>query len=105
MAKKTTVKKSVKAKKKKKAKKRKPTFVGKTSGVGILATWGSVFKENETLHLTDEQILSKMKKEFPGHAKRSKIFSDVKLHRRFYNSGKIANMGAKPRKKSKSYDK
>lgn len=90
-AKKAVNKKSKKSKKKtKKSKKKtlvKHSVLGKSSGVGIFATWTKVFKENRSKKLTDEQILVKMKKEFPGRAAKSKVFSNVAAHRRFYNNG------------------
>ncbi len=77
--------------------------VGKFSKLGIQATRALVFRENEKKHLTDEQILSRMKSEFPGHAAKSKIFSNVRAHRNFYNRGLLTG-GAKPKAKSKSYE-
>lgn len=91
------------AKVKKKKKKIKSGFVGKTSSLGILGTWALVFAENEKKHLTDEEILARMKKEFPGHAAKSKIFSNVRAHRRFYNQGRLP--GGKPETQSKPFEK
>ncbi len=44
-----------------------------------------------------------MKLEFAGHAAKSKIFSNVQAHRRFYNKGMLP--GGKPKKQSVAYEK
>ncbi len=102
--KKTVVKKKV-VKKKKVSKKKvasKVRLLGKSSGLGILATWVKVFQDNATKQSTDEKILSAMKNEFPGYAVKSKIFSNVTAHRRFYNNGTLSD-GKKPKVQSKKY--
>ncbi len=87
------------------AKRKKLKYVGKFSKVGILATWVLIFRENEKKKLSDEAILKHMKLEFPGHAAKSKIFSNVQAHRRFYNRGILPAAGGKPKKKSVPYEK
>ena len=62
-----------------------------------------MFRENEKKKLTDVQILQHMKLEFAGHAAKSKIFSNVQAHRRFYNNGMLP--GGKPKKQSVAYEK
>ena len=104
MAKKKKTKAKVKKAKAKAGKKaeRKLKRMGKTSGLGIFATWEKVLRENETKHLTDPQLLVIMKKEFPGQAEKSKVFSSVATHRKFYNTG-IHVRKTKPKKLSKKY--
>ena len=89
--------------KKKKKPARKPKRVGKFSKLGILDTWAKLFAENKKAHLTDSQILTKMKLEFPGYAAKSKISSNVRAHRRFYNQGRLP--GGKPKVQSKEYER
>lgn len=84
-------------------KKHKLKRVGVHSKLGVLATWVKMFAENEKKHLTDPQLLERMKKEFPGYEKKSKIFSNVQAHRNFLHRGLLP--GGKPKTKSVKYDK
>ena len=90
-------------KEKQMAKRKKPKYIGKFSKCGILETWAMMFRENEKKKLTDDAILKHMKLEFPGHAAKSKIFSNVQAHRRFFNKGTLP--GGKPKTQSKPYEK
>ena len=110
MSKKKVRVKRAKAKAAKKAKKKaaktgakgRPKLVGKISSLGIFGTWVKALTENARSHLSDEKILSKMKKEFPDRAKTSKVFSNVATHRRLYNTGFLTE-GKVPKVKSVKY--
>ncbi len=82
---------------------KKAALVGKNSGVGIFATWVLQFKLSAKKHVDDAQILTKMKKEFPDRAAKSKVFSNVQTHRRLYNKGLLTD-GAKPKAPSQQYE-
>ncbi len=101
----------------KKSKKRKPTSsasrsskptkpggkraVGKTTGVGVEATWVHVFANNAKNKMTDPEITKFMNSEFPG--KKSKVFGMVQAVRHKYNKGGFAK-GVAPKVQSHRYD-
>jgi hypothetical protein len=57
--------------------------IGVTSKLGVSDTWSMLFRQNAKKRLTDEQLLARMKKEFP----RRKKFQPVGRVRNFYNRG------------------
>jgi len=78
--------------------------VGRTSGVGVMATWVAAFQHNAkvaaTKRRTDKEISAYMKKEFPG--RKSAIFDAVQLVRNRYNKGALTK-GAIPTRQSKRH--
>lgn len=83
--------KRAKAKRVKKAKAKKATqtvarAVGK-NGLGVIATWVKLFKDNVKEKLTDEQISKAIKKNFPG--RESAIFDHVQAVRNRFNKGAL----------------
>ena len=100
IVKKTTKKKTIKKKTTKK-KTASARVLGKTSGVGVMATWVEAFQHNNKVPVNkrwnDKQIASYMKKEFPG--RKSAIFDHVQLVRNRYNKGALTK-GITPKRKS-----
>ena len=97
--------KQAKKAKKKAAKKAGGTRpVGRTSGVGVMATWVEAFQHNGKVasakRRTDKQIAVYMKKEFPG--RKSEIFNHVQLVRNRYNKGALTK-GKAPGRQSKRH--
>jgi len=91
MAKKKVKVKRAKAKRVKKAKTKKATHtvaraVGR-NGLGVIATWVTLFKDNAREKLTDEGISKAIKKNFPG--RESAIFDHVQAVRYRYNKGAL----------------
>jgi len=80
-------------------------LVGRTTRVGVGATWAWVFAQNEKSSkadkLTDEGISKFMKSEFKG--RESAIFDRVQAVRGRYNVGGLTG-GAVPQKQSRRYD-
>jgi hypothetical protein len=78
--------------------------VGKTSGVGVAATWILAFAHNNKVasakRRTDKQITVYMKKEFP--ARKSEIFNHVQLVRNRYNKGALS--GSVPKRLSERHE-
>ena len=78
--------------------------VGKTTGVGVNATWVLIFQKNEKLptarKLTDAQITKFMQFEFFG--RNSKVFETVSVVRGRYNRG-LLTRGKVPTIQSKQY--
>lgn len=103
--KKMKVKQSKKASKKAKRKAGANRPVGRTSGVGVMATWVEAFRGNAkspaAKRRTDAQISSYMKKEFPG--RKSEIFNHVQLVRNRYNKGALTK-NAIPKRESVRHD-
>jgi len=100
--KKKTAKKVVKKVTKKKTKKKTTKkVVGRTSEVGVMATWVKAFQHNNKVPVpkrwTDKQISAYMKKEFAG--RKSAIFDHVQLVRNRYNKGALTQ-GNVPKRKS-----
>lgn len=98
--------KKAKAKRVKKAKAKRSTetsarTVGK-NGLGVIATWVKLFKDNVSNKLTDEQISKAIKKNFPGRD--SAIFDHVQSVRNRYNKGALTK-GKTPVVESKRYGK
>lgn len=100
--------KKMKAKQKKKASKKASRKaagsnrpVGRTSGVGVMATWVAAFQFNakspSAKRRTDKQIAVYMKREFPG--RKSEIFNHVQLVRNRYNKGALTK-NAVPKRQS-----
>lgn len=99
--------KKMKAKQSKKAKKKATRKagsnrpVGRTSGVGVMATWVAAFQFNAkspaAKRRNDKQIATYMKKEFPG--RKSEIFNHVQLVRNRYNKGALTK-GTIPKRES-----
>ena len=77
--------------------------VGRTSGVGVMATWVLAFEHNNKVasakRRTDKQITVYMNKEFP--ARKSEIFNHVQLVRNRYNKGALS--GKVPKRLSKRH--
>ena len=94
-------KQSKKAAKKAKKKAAGSRPVGRTSGVGVTATWVLAFQHNAkspaTRRRTDKQITAHMKKEFPG--RKSAYSYDVQFIRNRYNKGALTG-GVAPKRKS-----
>lgn len=60
--------------------------VGRTFGLGTMATWIKLFQENAKKKMTDDQISKFMHKEFPDST--ATDFDNIQRVRTFYNSGK-----------------
>ena len=79
--------------------------VGRTSGVGVMATWVLAFQHNGKVaaakRRTDKEIAVYMKKEFPG--RKSEIFNHVQLVRNRYNKGALTK-GKVPGRQAKRHD-
>jgi|GEM_PF-5160345 len=90
--------------KKAKAKRKTPKKVIKRvkgkNGLGVIATWIKLFKDNPREKLTDEQISKAIKKNFPGRD--SAIFDHVQSVRNRYNKGALTR-GKTPAVESKRY--
>jgi len=71
------------------------------NGLGVIATWVKLFKDNAKAKLTDEQISEAIKKNFPG--RNSAIFDHVQAVRNRYNNG-LLTKGKAPVKPSVRYD-
>ena len=104
--------KRMKAKQSKKAKKkatkkatRSDRPVGRTSGVGVTATWVLAMQHNAKVSVakrrTDKQITAYMKKEFPG--RKSAYSYPVQAIRTRYNKGALTG-GVAPKRKAVSHD-
>jgi hypothetical protein len=114
VAKKTAPKKAAKKAPKKKTAKKKTKRgnadvgkrpVGKTTMVGVQATWVWVFERNEKAKKrdkwTDERISEFMKSEFPG--RESAVFDRIQAMRFKYNAGGMTG-GVQPKVQSNRYD-
>jgi len=99
------VKAKKKAKKAKKAKVKKAKTVARVvgkNGLGVIATWIDLFKNNSKEKLTDEQITKALQKNFVGRD--SEIFKHVQAVRNRYNKGHLTQEKV-PTTLSVRYDK
>ena len=75
--------------------------VGRTSGVGVTATWVLAMQHNSKVSVakrrTDKQITAYMKKEFPG--RKSAYSYPVQAIRTRYNKGALTG-GVAPKRKA-----
>lgn len=71
------------------------------NGLGVIATWVKLFKDNAKEKLTDEQISKAIKKNFPG--RESAIFDHVQAVRNRFNNG-LLTKGKAPATPSVRYD-
>ena len=99
-------KKAAPAKKKVAAKKETAgRAVGKTTGVGVEATWCVVFAQNEKCkkadRKTDAELTEQLKSEFPGRV--TTVFDNIQPVRNKYNKGGLTK-GEIPKTQSKRYD-
>lgn len=89
-----------------KVKKQDKRLLGKTTKVGVAATWVHIFEKNEKLpkpkKLTDPKITKFMQSEFPG--RKSKVFEAVNTVRCRYNRGILTKCQV-PKVQSKQYDR